>query len=223
MATLERHSQDYLAYCKSEHWVKLKRQCFEVHGDRCLWCGGIATTMHHRRYTRLKSPDEIHDVAPVCGVCHEHPADTERIIETAARAWRRRTVAWIMHRQRSWEFEIHEYIEARERLVRYARGRGDESVVPKIVREFSNDVTILALGDPAVQHRISRHALELEHEDLRDEYLEHLATAYRRGRKVKSQRRTRPSQIRCPKCRKYNERNGRLCWACELRDGHGTT
>ena len=61
----------YGEYLKTDRWKELKKNCFEIHGDRCVLCENEAVTAHHRKYPEVfGQEDPAKDLMPMCLLCH---------------------------------------------------------------------------------------------------------------------------------------------------------
>jgi len=210
------HSIEYSNYMTSKEWRDACKKALEVHGERCLWCGAPYQQMHHRRYTRLAQENYVNDLAPVCVSCHAHPADTERIIESAARSWRSRVQLWAKAGRAKWMVARPQYRVFREELAVWARSRGDLTIPPLEVRRISDEVNPLDLNNDGVHRQITRLTQELHQSAFRAMYIAHLATVFEPGRKAKLPKKELPAaDWTCRNCTKLRETERPLCFHCE--------
>lgn len=94
-----RVSVDYAEYMQSPEWAAKRLAAIKHYGAICQWCRDLITGtiwMHHRRYTHLGN-EPMEDLAPVCEDCHPQ-ADDERMIESAARSWRKRCAGYLFRK-----------------------------------------------------------------------------------------------------------------------------
>jgi 5-methylcytosine-specific restriction endonuclease McrA len=61
------------SYLTSDNWKRKRAVVLKRDRYRCAFCGGRATQVHHKRYTRRSIGREpIEWLVSVCRTCHEH-------------------------------------------------------------------------------------------------------------------------------------------------------
>ena len=59
-------------YLKSDEWQRKRYVVFKRDNWRCLYCGGRATQVHHKRYAKYNIGKEpIQWLVSVCKSCHD--------------------------------------------------------------------------------------------------------------------------------------------------------
>ena len=59
-------------YLKSGAWERKRYVVFKRDNWRCVYCGGLATQVHHKRYARKNIGKEpIYWLVSICTPCHE--------------------------------------------------------------------------------------------------------------------------------------------------------
>ncbi|MDI6050820.1 HNH endonuclease [Flavobacterium sp. XS2P24] len=69
-----RHRRDYYrnTYLKSDVWQRKRAVVFKRDNWRCVYCGGKATQVHHKRYAKRNIGKEpIEWLVSICNSCHE--------------------------------------------------------------------------------------------------------------------------------------------------------
>jgi hypothetical protein len=67
--------KNYLGYCRSKYFKRLKAEVLKLADYECVKCEGKATTAHHLRYRNQWTDSRLIDCIAVCQECHdkEHP------------------------------------------------------------------------------------------------------------------------------------------------------
>lgn len=61
----------YNEYLQSPEWMKKRKECIAIHGDRCVNCSGHYDHVHHLNYERLGNECPEFDLIPLCSACHK--------------------------------------------------------------------------------------------------------------------------------------------------------
>lgn len=62
----------YTEYLQSPRWREIRAEAIARAGGRCVLCNGsMGLEAHHRTYESLGEPEEVEDVFPLCGRCHD--------------------------------------------------------------------------------------------------------------------------------------------------------
>ncbi|KKN78311.1 hypothetical protein LCGC14_0351700 [marine sediment metagenome] len=66
--------KDYRAYLRSDEWKAVKKRYYrsKLYKGHCYCCENpdVPLQIHHKSYNRLKR-ENLHDLLPLCGDCHE--------------------------------------------------------------------------------------------------------------------------------------------------------
>jgi hypothetical protein len=61
-----------VTYLKSDDWKRKRAVVLKRDGHRCVFCGGRATQVHHKKYARRNIGKEpIEWLVSICKSCHE--------------------------------------------------------------------------------------------------------------------------------------------------------
>jgi 5-methylcytosine-specific restriction endonuclease McrA len=69
-----KHRRDYYrnVYLNSEAWKRKQYVVLKRDNHKCVYCGGHATQVHHKRYAKINIGKEpIHWLVSVCKYCHD--------------------------------------------------------------------------------------------------------------------------------------------------------
>jgi 5-methylcytosine-specific restriction endonuclease McrA len=69
-----KHRRDYYrnVFLKSEAWKRKRYVVLKRDDHKCVYCGGLATQVHHKRYAKINIGKEPIDwLVSVCKQCHE--------------------------------------------------------------------------------------------------------------------------------------------------------
>lgn len=69
------HFKDYLDYCKSPYFKRLKKEVLKRYNGFCQYCGNKANTAHHLHYRSKWTATELEDCIAVCNKCHSEIHD----------------------------------------------------------------------------------------------------------------------------------------------------
>lgn len=73
---MNKHSEEYLQYLKSEKWQRKRKQRLEIDDYRCCMCGTVGNMenkieVHHMNYkTNFGSEDAYKELVCLCHSCH---------------------------------------------------------------------------------------------------------------------------------------------------------
>ena len=68
----ERRRNYYSSYLKSDEWRRKRYVVLKRDNWRCVYCGGRATQVHHKRYAKINIGKEPIDwLVSVCKSCHD--------------------------------------------------------------------------------------------------------------------------------------------------------
>lgn len=62
--------ENYLDYCKSDYFKRLKLEVLKRAKHKCSNCKGQAHTAHHVRYRAKWTDSKPTDCIPICNTCH---------------------------------------------------------------------------------------------------------------------------------------------------------
>lgn len=65
------HFENYLAYCKSLYFKRLKAEILKLANHKCKLCGKKANTAHHTKYRSYWVKTELQDCIAICNPCHK--------------------------------------------------------------------------------------------------------------------------------------------------------
>jgi 5-methylcytosine-specific restriction endonuclease McrA len=72
MERIDRRDYYRNVYLKSEEWQRKRYVVFKRDNWRCVYCGGRATQVHHKRYAKRNIGKEpIEWLVSVCKSCHD--------------------------------------------------------------------------------------------------------------------------------------------------------
>lgn len=62
--------ENYLAYCKSKYFKRLKAEILKRADYKCKVCNGKANTAHHKKYRNKWTETKLKDCISICNPCH---------------------------------------------------------------------------------------------------------------------------------------------------------
>lgn len=80
---------EYQEYLNSEHWKRMRKECFARYGTKCAVCKNpsVPVDVHHLNYRNILDV-KVSDLRPLCRRCHEAMHES-LATHPMTRRWRR--------------------------------------------------------------------------------------------------------------------------------------